>query len=525
MREEVDIQKELRKETDMTNRKYEYQIKELQQFIEYLHQELNGSKYENLTVREITLEYEKINTEIHRITAENQELKNQLEIPCNKCSDRDEKIKELGNSLIELRREAERTNKKTQEIENECEKLREEAEIIGKENSTLKSVVENYGMLKQELERTGSAFEINKKSIESSIKSKFKRKYKAKEERLKEEINGTIEEIQETIRQNSLEHTKTKKENAALQYNIKDLEAQAKEKNEFLEQLSKKIQDEDIINQFLKEKLSITENSLKTEIQKSIDLSKKFDCIQSSHKSLISPLNHKISEKSAQIASLSKQLSDLEKKHSQTVQDSQERIALLRNKLKKQKEFHLTETLQLKAINENLESRIEGQTSTNKNLEDKLESTIKDLKKVTIEKQALENSINQLEISVKHLDIQQTRHSLEELNTLRKKISQESSEKQNAQARSKELEKELIMVQQKLNYDSMFFKVEITRKDTELLKLQAYLESQIKEKEAETAIFIEELKIELVGVLDELVINDKSLSCCETLDQIIQSLN
>ena len=86
------------------------------------------------------------------------------------------------------------------------------------------------------------------------------------------------------------------------------------------------------------------------------------------------------------------------------------------------------------------------------------------------------------------------------------------------------MQREIDDLQAKRLQDSNFYKLETTRKDQDLLKVKSFFESKINEKDAEFAMKIEEIRVELVGVLSSLVSNQISLDCCETLDKLIQTL-
>lgn len=498
MQREIEKQKELRKESEGMNKKYEFQLRELEGFIEYLHGELNATKQEN-----------------YRIGGENCKILADFERG-NKMSSEMIRSKVEAIELLkkQFAEEIQNREKIVKDVQEKCESLGKEAKILRIENEKLKNDIKALEETQKEKEKIE---ESNIKDVQK-MRIQLKKKYREKEEKLKGEINSNIEEIQKTVIQNAAECAKTKKENLFYQSNLKELTQELQEKDILLETHAKKALDDKNLNEFIKEKLSITENSLKSEIQKFSELKRQHEDYQSSQKSLISSLHKKISEKSSQIDILSKQISEIERKSTRGFKEFIEKESDFSITIAKLEEEHLMEVSQLKTLNGELENKL-------KSLEKCLEHKVKDLKKTVSDKKTLKKIIADLEISVKHLDIQQTRQSLEELTILKKKLSQESSEKFIIEAKNAELLKEITILQQKINLESQIFRLETSRKDSDFMKLKGYVDSKVKEKTAENAIFLEEIRTELVSVLGELLSNEISLECCETLEQIIKSLN
>jgi hypothetical protein len=195
-----------------------------------------------------------------------------------------------------------------------------------------------------------------------------------------------------------------------------------------------------------------------------------------------------------------------------------------RKKLLKTKEKYKFNTGKLLKSIEELQLLIKEKELDSNTFKESLKSTKKDLDQALIDKKALEKSISELEISLKQLDIQQARESLEELASVKQKLAKESGSKLEIEEKIQELQQECEFIQKKIIQDSHFFKVENARKDQEILKLTNFFESKIKQKDAEKAIKLEEIRADLSGVLEELINNEACHEWCSVLEQIIEGL-
>ena len=476
-------------------------------------------------------EFENINEELKRtynelaknnsITKENFELKKEIEYYKLKTVD----IKEVENMNEELKRtynELEKNKNKVGILKNECDQLYKELNNTQlKYQNTIKTQ-ENCDEIKQKYEKNN---EKSQKKIIQNVKNELKKKYKAKEEKLKIEINNTIEDIQKNLQQKNAEYAKIKKELLISQEKNKTFEGLQEKNEKTLAIQAEKLEENDKLIEFLKEKLGITENSLKVEIEKFSNLTKSLEVEKNNAAVTISLLNKKINEKSAQINALSKEISELEKKNASKFDEFLEKEKYFHSNINKLQDTNAVESSKLKAIIQELNNDIYSKDNIIKELEEKIKQKIKDFEQINSEKKALEQSISDLEISLKHLDIQQTRQSLEELNILKQKFAQENQNRLNFEEKFKEVQKSNEILQKRLQQDSQFFKMETSRKDTDLIKLKNFLESKLKEKDAEYAIKYEEVRIELVGILGELLSNEISLECCETLEKLILDLS
>lgn len=231
-------------------------------------------------------------------------------------------------------------------------------------------------------------------------------------------------------------------------------------------------------------------------------------------------LSKKISEKTGQIETLMKNYSELDKAHKDSENDF----------LNKQKELYdLIKSLQRERNGlgeevDKLKKELNDKTQCIENLEQDLDYMNKSFAQAVTDKKALETSINDLEITMKQLDIYQTRQNLEELHMLRQKLQQEIEGKKEQQAVLDKIKRDYEDLQDKMVKDSQFFRAETSRKDQDFLKIKSFCTSKLKEKDAEFAIRNEEIRSELNAVMGEIISNNVSLECCDILEHIIQSL-
>lgn len=445
-------------------------------------------QYENSFLAEKLGNYNKLIVELGLIQREYADLKKELASIGDK-STQPEKLQTLEKELENTKSELERKESHIKDIQEECNKLCEEISNYENKLKILNSLSEENESLKNKLLKANENQESHTKRFAKALKGELKKKFKLKEERLKSEINNSIEEIQKTIKSNSIEYSKIKKENAELQNRIQALELALKYKESNHQSYEEK-------NMFLQEKLEITESTLKK----------------------------KINEKSLQVNAISKQYSDLERKSLESQNDFANRERQMQEIINKLQSNQTGEVSEMAKNIEYLKAQVIEKSQQIEALEQSLENANKSLAQAISDKKALETSISDLEITLKHLDIQQTRQSLEELSVLRHKLQQELEGKKEFQENFERVRKKYENLQEKVIRDAQFFKIETSRKDQDFSKIKNYCDSKIKEKDAEFAIRNEEIRSELNAVLGELISNDVSLECCGVLEQIIQSL-
>jgi hypothetical protein len=476
--------------------------------------EINNFKDQNFKLNQ---ELESKNTSLvnfSHLKTENLTLKNNIECLQSYIS----QFEAIIEQKKDLETQLQQSRVKINDLEEQHSKI---CTDFNTNSDRLKSIAEEYQKLHQKHEETCKAHEISNKKIAQQVKTHLKKKYRLKEENLKKEINISIEEIQESIKQNNVDF---KKENLELISQLRNLENLLKEKENTLDSNRQTIEEIQKSADLLRQKAEIAENALKSEIENTKNLSENFEQEKNYLKALNSSLNKKLDEKSNKIILLSKEISDQEAKNKLDCLSHLEKEKKMYQQLDKFQENNLVETDKLKSIIHELTNHLKSTQKDLNDLKEDYECKSAELEKNKFEKLALEKSISNLELSLKQLDIQQARQGLEELNTLKIKINKENQIKSQKNLKISELSKEMAKLNDLRKKDSQFFKIEASRKDQEFLKLKSYYESKLKQKEADFALKIEELKTELFEVLTQLTNLRVSPESCQILEEIIKSL-
>ena len=496
LQNEANLFKQQKKDLEIKSKQLEIQNNDLKKIINVMTTDLEEQRSYNEHLRQENSKQSQIIKENLSIYNDFNEVKREnLKL----VQDNQEKSKSWDLEKAEMMRKLEEYQNKVQEAERTIEN-----------HKSLLEKSQNAEKIK------GENLESIKKKLATNLKKELKQKFRDKEEKLKKDISGSIEEIQKTIKNNSAEQIKLKQENCELQNVIKNLKNKRDSETEY--ESARKV------NSFLKEKLEITESTLKNEIEKYIRLLKEGEIDLNTLKTQNSELRGKLSEKSSKIKELTRQLSEIEKKTEEIMEKFIEKESNYRKKLQKTKTKHSENTQKLTKSIEELQHLIKQKESDSQSQKDSIKQYKKDLDQAISDKKALEKSIADLEISLKQLDIQQARQSLQELASVKQKLAQEAGSKEEISEKIKELQQECEFIQKKIIQDSHFFKVENARKDQEILKLQNHLDSKLKQKEAEYAIKIEEIRADLSGVLEELINNEAPHDCCSVVEQIIEGL-
>ena len=238
LQNEANLFKQQKKDLEIKSKQLEIQNNDLKKIINVMTTDLEEQRSYNEHLRQENSKQSQIIKENLSIYNDFNEVKREnLKL----VQDNQEKSKSWDLEKAEMMRKLEEYQNKVQEAERTIEN-----------HKSLLEKSQNAEKIK------GENLESIKKKLATNLKKELKQKFRDKEEKLKKDISGSIEEIQKTIKNNSAEQIKLKQENCELQNVIKNLKNKRDSETEY--ESARKV------NSFLKEKLEITESTLKNEI-------------------------------------------------------------------------------------------------------------------------------------------------------------------------------------------------------------------------------------------------------------------